>query len=281
MLTERRLIGIDIDGTLLRGSDEPQPDDLAAIQEAATRGVPVVLATGRSHFSSQPVADAIAANTTHVTYNGAWIVGPGGRLMRDLRVPLDITRDVLRRCRDLGLAVRVFTPDCVIMSEEPAPDEQFFKYRSFEKVDTSIADTIDVEPMQMVIVHRDDVSAFATEFVGTPVEHDLHWMLTGRDPEAPYHWALHLLNKEGTKSSALGQLCREWDIDPANTLAFGDGPNDVDMLRWAGIGVSFPWGIPEAQAAADIISDPVDPHPLATMIYPWLDGKPLLQHRVA
>lgn len=202
--------------------------------------------------------------------------------MRDLRVPAEAAREVLRACREVRLAVRVFLPGSVIMSQEPAPDEIFFKYRAFERVDPSIADSLDTGSMQLVFVHRDDIDRFTGLFAGTHIERDYHWLLTGRDPETPHYWALHLLPKGGTKSAALAQLCGEWSIDPANVLAFGDGINDVDMLEWAGVGVSFPWGIPEARAAADIISGPDDEHPIASAIYAWLEGKPVsTRNRVA
>lgn len=271
MPARKRLIGIDLDGTLLRGSDEIQADDLASLLHAEALGVPVVIATGRSHFSSQPVVDRTGLNTAHICYNGAWAVAPGGGLLRDLRVPLGLSREVLARCRDMGVAVRAFVPDGVLMSQVPGPDEQFFKYRPFEQVDIDLADTLSEPPMQLVIVHLDDVSAFCTEFAGTHIEHDLHWLVTGRDPETPHLWALHLLHAEGMKGKALGQLCNEWGVDPQNVLAFGDGPNDPDMLKWAGTGVSFPWGLPEAQEAADLITEENDPHPIATVVYDWLE----------
>lgn len=269
----KRLIAIDIDGTLLRRSEDPEPEDMRAVMAAREAGLPVILATGRSHFSSAPVANRLLPGMPHVTYNGAWILGPGGELMRDLRVPAEAAREVLRKCGEVALAVRVFVPDCVVMSQEPAPDELFFKYRAFERVDTDIARTLREDPMQLVIVHRDDVDQFTALFAGTHIERDYHWLLTGRDPETPHYWALHLLPRGGAKSAALAQLCGEWGIDAANVLAFGDGINDVDMLQWAGTGVSFPWGVPEAQAAANLISDPDDPHPIATAIYSWLQGK--------
>ena len=262
---------MDLDGTLLRdrGGDS-HPQDMEALHAAQAAGIPVIIATGRSHFASQPVVDRLGLQSPHAPYDGAWIVSPDGKLERDVRVPLDMARHVLRECRNLGLAVRVFLSDRIIISEEPGPDEVFFKYRPYEHVDRKIADTLREPPVQMVVVHLNDVSAFAGEFTGTDVEHDLQWMLQGHDPETPHFWALHLLNKAGTKEGALAQLCERWGVERENVLAFGDGPNDVGMLGWAGTGVSFPWAVEEAQAAANIITDGADPHPIATVVRAWL-----------
>jgi Cof subfamily protein (haloacid dehalogenase superfamily) len=267
----KRLIGIDLDGTLLRGG-EAHPDDLAALHAARAAGIPVIVATGRSHFSSRPVVAELGLDEMHVCYDGAWIVTREGSLLRDLRVPVEIAREVLRRCRDIDLAVRVFLTEEVLMNREPAPDERFFKYRPFERIDPQIGDTLGEGPMQLVIVHRDDIRAFHREFAGTHVERDLHWMQQGNDPETPHLWALHLFNKGGTKDAALAQLCEQWDIDRSEVIVFGDGPNDVSMLAWAGTGVSFPWAVKAAQSAARLITAPDDPHPIASTLEAWLAG---------
>jgi 5-amino-6-(5-phospho-D-ribitylamino)uracil phosphatase len=263
------LIAVDLDSTLLRAG-QVHPEDLRSLFAARAAGVPVVVATGRSQFSAQPVLDELGLGDLYVCYNGAFIVDAAGGRPRDLRVPLDVAREVLRECRRIRVAVRVFLPREVVMSEEPGPDEAFFQYRPFERVDLGIVDTLDQPPIQMVLVHLDDIRAFKRRFKGTHVELDLQWMLEGRDPETPHLWALHLLNRQSLKSLALAQLCDRWGIEPANVLAFGDGPNDINLLEWAGTSVSFPWAVRAAQAAAGIISSANDPHPIATVVYPWL-----------
>lgn len=270
MPSPKRLIAVDLDGTLLREGGT-NPDDRAALHRAQSLGVPVILATGRSHFSAMPVAEELGFATPLVSYNGAWTTGSQGELLRDKRVPLPLAREVLAKCREIRLAVRVFLPDSIIMSEEPGPDELFFKFRPFERIDLEIADTLTEPPVQMVLVHRNDVNAFTTLFSGAPVQTELRWMVQGHDPETPHLWALHVLHPQGKKSSALAVLCEEWGIRPENVLAFGDGMNDIDMLEWAGTGVSFPWAAPDAQTAANLITQHGDPHPIATVVERWLE----------
>jgi Cof subfamily protein (haloacid dehalogenase superfamily) len=269
MATNKGVIAVDLDGTLLRDG-EVHPEDLQALLDARDAGIPVVVATGRSHFSAQPVLEELGLANLYVCYNGATIVDAGQGWLRDLRVPLDIAREVLRECRRIRIAVRVFLPDEVVMSEEPGADEAFFKYRSFERVDLDLLDTLSAAPIQMVMVHLDDVRAFNSRFKGTHIERDLQWMLEGRDPETPHLWALHLLNPQSLKSLAISQLCEQWGVRPSDVLALGDGPNDVNLLEWAGTSVSFAWAVPEAQAAANTIADPNDPHPIATAVHQWL-----------
>lgn len=54
----------------------------------------------------------------------------------------------------------------------------------------------------------------------------------------------------GSKSVGIDAICRSYGIAPDETMAFGDGQNDIEMLRHAGIGVAMSNAAEEVQAAA-------------------------------
>ena len=54
-----------------------------------------------------------------------------------------------------------------------------------------------------------------------------------------------------TKGTTLAHLAAEWGIDQRDVVAFGDMPNDVDMLRWAGWGYAVGNAHPSVLAVAD------------------------------
>ena len=60
------------------------------------------------------------------------------------------------------------------------------------------------------------------------------------------------------KGNALLKLCAYLNIDPSQTMAFGDGLNDVTMLKTAGIGVAMGNAAPQVKEAADFITDTND-----------------------
>ena len=55
---------------------------------------------------------------------------------------------------------------------------------------------------------------------------------------------------EATKGCALLTLCGLLNIDPKDSMALGDGTNDLDMIRKAGIGVAMANGAPARRASA-------------------------------
>ena len=72
-------------------------------------------------------------------------------------------------------------------------------------------------------------------------------------------------------SKALGveQVARPLEICPEDVVAFGDMPNDVPMLRWAGLGVAMGNAHPEAVAAADEVTTGNDDDGLARVLERW------------
>ena len=60
--------------------------------------------------------------------------------------------------------------------------------------------------------------------------------------------------RTATKGNALAALCRHLGLDPAQTLALGDGTNDSDMLRAAGVGVAMANADEAVKAAADFVT---------------------------
>ena len=65
---------------------------------------------------------------------------------------------------------------------------------------------------------------------------------------------IEINSARATKGRALESLCALLGIDPADTLAFGDGTNDVSLLRAAGCGVAMANASAEVRAAADRVT---------------------------
>jgi HAD superfamily hydrolase (TIGR01484 family) len=72
-----------------------------------------------------------------------------------------------------------------------------------------------------------------------------------------------------TKASGLAEVCRLLGVDVADVIAFGDMPNDVEMLRWAGHGVAMANAHREAIAAADEIAKPNAEDGVAQVLERW------------
>lgn len=57
-----------------------------------------------------------------------------------------------------------------------------------------------------------------------------------------------------TKATGLARFCEHFDFEPAVVMALGDAKNDVEVLRWAGVGIAMGNAVPEAKAVADWVT---------------------------
>ena len=60
------------------------------------------------------------------------------------------------------------------------------------------------------------------------------------------------------KATGMQRLMDELKIGREDTIAFGDGPNDVEMLQFAGTGVAMGNAIPAVKQYADMVTDKID-----------------------
>ena len=77
-----------------------------------------------------------------------------------------------------------------------------------------------------------------------------------------------------TKASGLEGLRTVLKVSRQDTVAVGDGRNDIEMLRWAGRGVAMGQAVDEVKDAADEVTGTVDEHGLADVLNGLLEGGP-------
>src|SRR5918995_805225 len=94
-----RLIGIDVDGTLLDSVGRMPDANREAIAEAVAAGIHVALGTGRSYPFARPVAEPLPESVTLIVSNGAVERSMDGRLLARRLLDRNVARDVLASTR--------------------------------------------------------------------------------------------------------------------------------------------------------------------------------------
>ena len=69
---------------------------------------------------------------------------------------------------------------------------------------------------------------------------------------------IDIIPKEGGKSAGIRKYLEEQGLDRSEVMAFGDGENDIEMIRFAGIGVAMGNAAESVKAAADYVTDTID-----------------------
>ena len=245
------MVVTDMDGTLLDGSGSRVSErNIAALQRAAEVGARVVVATGRPIWWLGPVIDAGFTGTA-VCMNGAVVydIAAGDIIASSPLTPNTMQHFVTELERTIGgfaLAAErlgVSLQSCIAEEHYHHPWE--FGY--FRRADRS---TVLAEPAAKLLVRGgNDSGALAAAARATGVD-SVHVTYSTDDG------LIEVAAAGVNKGTALAELASRWRIDPADVIAFGDMPNDLEMLGWAGHAVAMANAHPDVTAiAAEIAAD--------------------------
>ena len=239
-----RLLAIDIDGTLLDSHGRVPAGNLAAIQEAAARGVHVAVVTGRSYpFALQAVGE-LPDPLTLVVYNGAVARVRDGATLVVRQLQADAARRVLTATRSWRPSTLVqFDRDGAgqtmvdrLSWDTPNRRGYYARVQHLVKGCADLEHVLDADPPVQVAFNGgvDEMSRLADVVRGLG-DTDLAVSVTSYPAR---DFTLVDVNAAGaTKGQALADVARHFGVAREDVLAIGDNHNDVDMLTWAGVAV--------------------------------------------
>ncbi len=264
------LIASDVDGTLLDNDEKVTDRTRLAVHAAVDSGVRFVLATGRPPRWVQPVVDALGFAPMAVCANGAVIYDPSAdRIVaaRTLSTEAlgELAEIATRVIPGAGLAV-----ERVGRSAHDAATPQFVSSPGYEhawlnpdNTEVSIEDLLSAPAVKLLIRKA---GARSSDMAAELVSH------VGRQGDITYstdNGLIEVVPLGISKATGVKELAGPWGITAEEIVAFGDMPNDVPMLAWAGLGVAMGNAHPEAMAAADEITAPNTDDGLARVLERW------------
>ncbi len=243
-MSRPRLVATDLDGTLVRSDGTVSPrthDVIAALDEL---GVPVVFVTGRPLRWAEEVFEYVGAHGLAIVSNGALV--------------WDVKRDAVDLTRPVppvdGLAacalIREAVPDTSFAVETLAGislEPEFLERHALpDATPRGPLAQIFTDPALKVLARHEDL---APQEFWTAAEEAVGDRLV-----VTWSSATSLLEMSApgvTKASTLSLLCDRLGVDRADVVAFGDMPNDLPMLAWAGTSYAMANAHESVIAAAD------------------------------
>jgi Cof subfamily protein (haloacid dehalogenase superfamily) len=249
------LIASDVDGTLLDDDEKVTPRTRDAVIAAVDAGAQFVLATGRPPRWVHPVVDALGFAPMAVCANGAVIYDPStDRIVASRTLSADALAELAeiatRVIPGAGLAV-----ERVGKSAHDAATPQFVSSPGYEhawlnpdNTEVSIEDLLSAPAVKLLIrkagASSSDMAAALAKHVG----------LAGDITYSTNNGLVEIVPLGISKATGVEELARPLGITAEDVVAFGDMPNDVPMLGWAGHGVAMGNAHPDAVAAADEVT---------------------------
>lgn len=250
----KKLLAVDLDGTLLNEEHEISQGNLDAIRGFQRRGGSVVVATGRNFQAAAIYANQISPSLPMICFNGAYIYNPDTegfshkRFLTDEQISSVIeiaeANEVLYRYYDMhsiyategmrealskyegGFGVKLtFLPD----------DELRTYYRDHQlEVPKLVFHAQDPQKLASVRADLEKVGGFALA--------------------QSWEGVLEVMAQDVNKGSALQEVCSLLGIEMKDTVAVGDQENDMMMIRSAGIGIAMGNGAQALKECADAVT---------------------------
>ncbi|MYR27354.1 MULTISPECIES: HAD family hydrolase [unclassified Streptomyces] len=263
-----RLIATDLDGTLLREDKTVSPRTLAALAAAERAGVTVFFVTGRPARWMDVVAGHVDGHGLAICGNGAAVVdlrtpdrerGVPYRFVRVRPLPSATVLDVAERLRRAAPGTQYAVERTSGIHHEPGypplhldPASSIAPITKLLGLDSGPApEPEESEPVLKLLAHHPDLAPDAFLRLARDTVGDLV-AVTRSSPTA----LLEISAREVSKASTLAQCCAERGIAPEDVIAFGDMPNDIEMLTWAGRSWAMGNAHPEVRLAASAVTHP-------------------------
>lgn len=262
-----RLVASDVDGTLLTPHEQVTERTRAVVHRVIDEGVPFVLVTGRPPRWIPPIVEQLGHAGLAVCANGAVLYDAATD-----RILSCETLDPLQ-LRDAAHAVATALPDAKLAVELPGASsgkELFYAEPGYTHPwpggdsETAPRDELLGRPAVKLLVRMGTASSDA-------MARALREVLDGAlcVTFSTGHGLVELSSAGTTKGSGLAAVAAELGVEAADVVAFGDMPNDLSMLAWAGCGVAMANAHPAVLHAADEVTAPNGDDGLALVLERW------------
>ena len=222
----------DIDGTLLN-DDQRISDHTKDMIRSVKDDIVFVLASARGYYSIEPLVKELALDDQYViAFNGAYVINTDGRILNDVPLEREIIYRLLAVIKDseLPLKVYLYHQSGRVAVDDIDVDEYLIDRRIYKLVADGTED--DIRKIRLILKDVDDIPG-VTSSLSTRIE---------------------AVAKGINKVDAIRMIAEMSDIMPSQIVCVGDGENDIEMLRYAGLGVSMANGQKEVIRCADIIA---------------------------
>jgi Cof subfamily protein (haloacid dehalogenase superfamily) len=242
-----RLVATDLDGTLVRSDGTVSAYTHDVISELDRRGVPVVFVTGRPLRWAEDVFEYVGAHGLAVVSNGAlvWDVARS-RVHLERTIEPELGRAVCELIRTAvpgsSFAVESLSGiglEHAFLERHPVPDGS--RRGTLEEI-------LDRPALKLLARHEELAPQEFWDAAEAAVGGRL--VITWSSASA----LLEISGPGVTKASTLALLCADLGIDAADVIAFGDMPNDLPMLTWAGTSYAMAEAHPTVTEIADHVA---------------------------
>ena len=228
-----KLIVVDIDRTTLTDDYRLLPEVVEAVARARRAGITVAAATARSPEALHPIATELGIKGPCVCLNGAWtgsIQEPEKNCIHQGEMDQSNVVKLINDAERLGFNPCWFTVSHWYALSRGALVEREVRATGMQP---NIISSIDqfAEPVLKLLCLEDEPKSVTIDAIREV--HDEHFDFTRSDT-----YLIEVTQKGVSKKTAISRLADHLGVQKNNIAAIGDSENDLEMIKWAGLGIA-------------------------------------------
>lgn len=252
------LIALDMDGTILSSDMEISKGTIKAIKECYEKGIKVVLASGRYYDSIKAFANCLNIIGEQITLNGSVIKDAAtGKTLHEFPIPQNDYDLEVKKLEKCSWTMLVFTADKYYKTQDNE------ETREIERLTGPCAEMISsfrqiINPIKiLLIINNEEEIDRAKELL----EDDKYSLIrTGYNN-------VELVRRDVSKGKSLEIIAEKYNIERKNILAIGDSENDIEMIKYAGMGIAMGNAYEHVKEISDEITSSNDEEGVSKAIY--------------
>ncbi len=254
----------DLDGTLLTPENKISETDLSTLHALSKKGVKIIIATGRSELQIKEYISALGIADPVITCNGGVIINPITREIIHQKFLKSEDAEAMLRALELeGTDYLFYTPDFVYHTYSSERVNFYLAYNESTNEEFHVPIRVaseypkekGFEDVLKILVH-DDIERISELEERFNRNNSLTFVSSGRDPAG--RDLIDIMPDATSKGNAIRILAEYLDIPISEIVAFGDSPNDADMLLSAGFSVAMGNADDSIKQIADFVTLPND-----------------------
>ena len=267
---EKKVLVLDIDGTLTNSQKEITDNTRRAIWDAVMRGHKIMLASGRptpGMYRYERELELARYGGYLLSYNGARIVEcRTGEVIYQRTLPLGLLPGLYRYARQHHMGLGTYLGDVVISAFEP---DEYIQWEAkinglpirvvdhfVEFVDFDIQKCLMTAPGEQAAVYERELQ-------------ERYGQMASIYRSEPYF--VEVMPKDVTKASSIEKMLPVLGVDREHVICCGDGYNDISMIRYAGLGVAMANAQTVVKEAADYITTSNDEDGIVQVIRKFME----------
>jgi Cof subfamily protein (haloacid dehalogenase superfamily) len=233
----KKLIAIDIDGTLLDNEFLLSPYTISVVLSLIKKGHIIILATGRPYRSLSPFYKELGLIFPVICYNGALVFNPSDPSFPLFKrsFPKDKVKRIVEEIGPRSISTMAESFEDIYISKEDEYLDHFFPYFGMKIHLGPLEETLDNDPYTTIFRSMKEDDEAIKEIVEREGLGYRHWRASKYS---------EVFTPNTSKGSAIAFLQKHYGITREDTIAFGDSDNDFEMLQKA----SMPFAMPSKRA---------------------------------